>query len=143
MERISDNQYIPNQQDVIMCRLKSVGITDIQFTIGPLKLRLLDVGGMRPERKKWPHVLDGVSMVLFVINLADYDQKCQEDNKTNRMKESLKVFEEICSNENIPVILLFFNKEDIFLEKIKKVDLKCCFEDYTGRKLYTFFDNGL
>ncbi len=59
------------------------------------------------------------------------------------MKESLILFDEICNSryfQDTP-IMLFFNKKDLFLEKIKKVDLKVCFEDYTGGNDYDSASN--
>jgi len=31
-----------------------------------------------------------------------------------------------------PAMIVFFNKSDLFREKIQKVDLKVCFPDYSG-----------
>ncbi len=50
------------------------------------------------------------------------------------MKESLLLFDEICNSiwfRNISFVL-FLNKEDLFREKIAKVDLNVCFPTYTG-----------
>jgi hypothetical protein len=50
------------------------------------------------------------------------------------MKESLMLFDEVCNSiyfRKTPVIL-FLNKEDLFKEKIKKIDLNVCFDNYTG-----------
>jgi len=57
-----------------------------------------------------------------------------EDGKTNRLHESLNLFGEIINSrwfKRIPIIL-FLNKIDLFKEKIKTVDMKCCFTDYDG-----------
>jgi len=73
-----------------------------------------------------------------VTSLNEFDQKCYEDDDTPRMKESLVLFDEICNSryfQDIPMIL-FLNKMDLFKEKIKKVDLNVCFEDYKGGKNY-------
>ena len=83
-----------------------------------------------------------------------YDQKLLEDNKTNRLHESLAVFEDvsplykfsknnldkkhICKIKafsNIPIIL-FLNKDDIFREKIQSVPLTVCFPKYEGENTY-------
>ena len=54
------------------------------------------------------------------------------------MRESLLLFDEICNCRYFKStsIIIFFNKKDLFEEKIKKVDLKCCFPDYTGGRKY-------
>ena len=57
-----------------------------------------------------------------------------EDGKTNRMHESLKLFKEICNSKWFvdTAMILFLNKKDLFADKIKTVDLKCCFPEYKG-----------
>ena len=69
------------------------------------------MGGQRTERRKWIHCFEDVtagrdsnitnnfieftSSVLFIISLSDYNQTLFEDETTNRMQESEKVFGEI------------------------------------------------
>ena len=68
--------------------------------------------------------------------MSEFDQKCYEDDTTNRLLESLQLFEETCNNKwfvNTPFIL-FMNKMDLFKEKIEKSDLNSVFEDYSGGK---------
>jgi hypothetical protein len=61
--------------------------------------------------------------------------KLWEDQTVNRMKESLELFEEICNSKwfTKTAIILFLNKVDLFVEKIKKVELSVLFPDYTGK----------
>jgi guanine nucleotide-binding protein G(i) subunit alpha len=59
---------------------------------------MIDVGGQRCERKKWIHCFEGVQCIIFVTSLSEYNQKCYEDDETNRMKESLLVFDEIVNS---------------------------------------------
>jgi len=71
---------------------------------------------------------------MFVSSLGDYDILCYEDNETNRMKESLDVFNEIVNGEWFKKthIFLLFNKNDVFKRKIQSSDLKIAFDDYEG-----------
>lgn len=52
----------------------------------------------------------------------------------NRMHESLHLFNSICNHRYFATtsIVLFLNKKDVFLEKIKKAHLSMCFPDYDG-----------
>jgi len=62
-------------------------------------------------------------LYYFFVALSEYDLKLYEDDDTNRMHESLKLFDDICNSKwffNIPIIL-FLNKMDLFKEKIKKL----------------------
>lgn len=52
----------------------------------------------------------------------------------NRMHESLHLFNSICNHRYFATtsIVLFLNKKDVFVEKIKKAHLSMCFPEYDG-----------
>lgn len=91
-------------------------------------------GGQRSERKKWMHCFQDVTAVIFCVALSEYDLKLQEDDTTNRMMESIKLFKDICNSKwfTQTSMILFLNKKDLFAEKIKQVDLRVVFPEYTG-----------
>jgi hypothetical protein len=80
------------------------------------------------------HCFQDVTAVIFCVALSEYDLKLQEDDQTNRMHESVKLFKEICNSKWFvdTSMVLFLNKKDLFEEKIKKVDLTVAFPEYTG-----------
>jgi len=136
-ERIEDlgkADYLPSYQDILRCRARTTGIVETTFTLEGNTFRLLDVGGQRNERKKWFHCFEHVTAVIFVAAINEYDQVLYEDGVTNRMHESLDLFGEICNSRwfRKTAMILFLNKNDLFKEKIKVVDMKDCFEDYEG-----------
>ncbi|KAL9643755.1 hypothetical protein ABK040_002779 [Willaertia magna] len=134
IDRLSGSNYQPTQQDVLRSRVKTVGIVEADFIIDDYKFKMIDVGGQRNERRKWIHVFDDVTSIVFVTSLSEYDQKLFEDKTMNRMHESLTLFTEICNSRYFKntSIVIFFNKKDIFADKIKEKDLKMCFPEYTG-----------
>jgi len=134
IKRIGKIDYLPTDQDIILCRTKTTGVTSFDYKIKDTKFTLLDVGGQRTERKKWIHYFDNASCIVFVTSLAEYDLTLYEDETTKRMHESLLLYEEICNSKYFQKakIVLFLNKDDIFREKIKKTDLKVCFQEYNG-----------
>ena len=73
-------------------------------------------------------------MVLFVAALSDYDTVLYEDNKTNRLVESIHLFEEICNSRFFfgTSMVLFLNKSDLFKEKIKHRNITAAFPEYDG-----------
>jgi GTPase SAR1 family protein len=97
---------------------------------------MYDVGGQRNERRKWIHCFSDVTAVIFVAALSEYDQVLYEDATTNRMKESLDLFEEICDLKYFAksAIILFLNKIDLFEEKLatNPINQIPLFSDYSG-----------
>ena len=134
LDRITDPNYHPTNLDILYARARTSGIVETVFTTSGNTFRLVDVGGQRSERKKWIHCFEGVVCLLFVVSLSEYDQNLIECEGVNRMHESVILFDEICKCQWFAPtpIILFLNKDDIFREKITKIDLKVCFPEYTG-----------
>jgi G-protein alpha subunit len=96
------------------------------------------MGGARNERRKWVHAFEGLSCMIFVVALSDYDMMVREAVGVNRMAESIQVFDDLCNSGWFTdcSLVLFFNKEDVFREKIERVNLNVCFKDYSGKMEY-------
>ncbi|KAK3739064.1 hypothetical protein RRG08_025153 [Elysia crispata] len=138
LDRISAPGYIPTEQDVLRTRVKTTGIVETHFTFKDLHFKMFDVGGQRSERKKWIHCFEGVTAIIFIVAMSEYDLTLAEDQEMNRMMESMKLFDSICNNKwfTETSIILFLNKKDLFEEKIKKSPLTICFPEYTGANTY-------
>jgi len=136
IHRMIHPDYIPTIEDVLRSRVKTVGIVDADFVHNGYKFKMIDVGGQRSERRKWMHVFDDVTAIIFITSLSEYNQVLLEDETVNRMHESLELFEEICqcSYFTDTPLVIFFNKEDLFRSKLEeKIDLKQCFPEYKGK----------
>lgn len=127
--------YSVTSDDILHCRRKTTGIVELNFNYSGITFKLFDVGGQRNERKKWIHCFSEVTAVIFVVSMSDYDQKCYEDDITNRMAESLDLFDEIVNGNwfKNTHVMLFLNKVDLFKKKIQHTDLNVCFPDYDGK----------
>lgn len=138
IDRLAAPDYIPTEQDVLRSRAKTTGIIETEFTVERTHFKMVDVGGQRSERKKWMHCFQDVTAVIFCVALSEYDQKLYEDDETNRMHESLKLFKEICNSRWFidTSMILFLNKRDLFEKKIKEIDLNVTFKEYTGGNNY-------
>lgn len=138
LDRISQPNYVPTQQDVLRTRVKTTGIIETHFTFKSLHFKMFDVGGQRSERKKWIHCFEGVTAIIFCVALSGYDLVLAEDEEMNRMIESMKLFDSICNSKWFveTSIILFLNKKDLFEEKITKSPLTICFPEYTGSNTY-------
>jgi len=138
LDRLGAKDYDPTEQDILRTRVKTTGIVEVHFSFKNLNFKLFDVGGQRSERKKWIHCFEDVTAIIFCVAMSEYDQVLHEDETTNRMQESLKLFDSICNNKwfTETSIILFLNKKDLFEEKIKKSPLTICFPEYAGRQTY-------
>jgi len=134
IQEISSPNYLPSQQDIIRSRIRTTGICESVFIIDDLKYRIFDVGGQRNERKKWIHCFDNVTAILFVASLSEYDQVLFEDSHTNRLIESLMLFDQVVNGRWFmdSSIILFLNKSDLFADKISRAPLSVCFPEYEG-----------
>ncbi|KAI8596134.1 guanine nucleotide binding protein, alpha subunit, partial [Dissophora ornata] len=134
VDRLYSADYMPDDQDILRCRVKSTGITETTFHLGLLTYRMFDVGGQRSERKKWIHCFEGVTAVLFLVAISGYDQCLVEDKDANQMEEALMLFDQVCNSQWFveTSMILFMNKTDIFRNKIQYSPIKEYFRDYTG-----------
>jgi len=138
LDRLGAKEYQPTEQDILRTRVKTTGIVEVHFSFKNLNFKLFDVGGQRSERKKWIHCFEDVTAIIFCVAMSEYDQVLHEDETTNRMQESLKLFDSICNNKwfGDTSIILFLNKKDLFEEKILRSPLTICFPEYTGAQEY-------
>jgi len=135
--RLSAPDYLPTDEDVLRARTITTGIVTVPFKVkesGGFNFELVDVGGQRTERRKWIHCFQDVTAVMFIISLSDYNQTLYEDDTQNRMRESETLFGQMLDNvyfKETPFIV-FFNKVDLFEEKLKTQSLTIAYKEYTG-----------
>ncbi|GAV69644.1 G-alpha domain-containing protein [Cephalotus follicularis] len=140
LQRLSDANYVPTKEDVLYARVRTTGVVEIQFSpVGESKksgevYRLFDVGGQRNERRKWIHLFEGVTAVIFCAAISEYDQTLFEDENKNRMMETKELFQWVLKQPCFEKtsFMLFLNKFDVFEKKVQKVPLNACewFKDY-------------
>jgi len=137
VKRIGNPNFVPTADDILRARLRTSGIVERLFKIQGVDFKFLDVGGQRNERRKWIHCFEGVTAMIFVAAISEFDQVLYEDEKKNRLQESLEVFENICNQKYFmnTVFILFLNKTDLFEDKLKRrISIKSCFPDYNGNE---------
>uniref|UniRef100_A0A158PCN9 G-protein alpha subunit n=1 Tax=Angiostrongylus cantonensis TaxID=6313 RepID=A0A158PCN9_ANGCA len=121
LDRIYDKNFVPTEQDILRTRIATMGVIEVCFHMKNKFWRVFDVGGQRSQRKKWVHCFDDAKAIIYVASLSEYDQVLLEDNKTNRMQESLQLFRQVVNNKYFvrTSVILFLNKKDIFEKKIR------------------------
>ncbi|BGP04098.1 hypothetical protein RTBOTA2_006816 [Rhodotorula toruloides] len=121
LARIASPSYLPTEEDVLRTRVRSIGVVEQTFEVlKGRKLRVVDVGGQRSERKKWVHQFENIGMLIFVVAVSEYNQTLFEDSRQNRLDESLELWEMISASRwfRRSTFVLFLNKTDIFERKI-------------------------
>ncbi|KAK2876512.1 hypothetical protein QQF64_004688 [Cirrhinus molitorella] len=134
VDKLGQLDYLPTQKDILLARKPTKGIHEYDFEIKSVPFKMVDVGGQRSERKRWFECFDSVTSILFLVSSSEYDQVLMEDRQTNRLTESLNIFETIVNNRvfaNVSIIL-FLNKTDLLEEKVKNVNIKDYFPEFTG-----------
>lgn len=132
VHKFKDPEYRCTDQDILMGRIKTTGITENSFHIRNGVLKVIDAGGQRSERKKWIHCFQDIDVVLFVLAVLEYDQTLYEDGRVNRMRESFALFEALCNSQwffRTPFIL-FLNKVDLLEEKLLRLPITNYFPEY-------------
>ncbi|KAM4594490.1 guanine nucleotide-binding protein subunit alpha-12a [Fundulus diaphanus] len=134
LDRIGQLSYVPSRQDILFARKATKGIVEHDFFIKKIPFKMVDVGGQRSQRQKWFQCFDGITSILFMVSSSEYDQVLMEDRRTNRLVESMNIFETIVNNKlflNVSIIL-FLNKTDLLVEKIRTVDIRKNFPEFRG-----------
>jgi GTPase SAR1 family protein len=127
---IRRNDYLPDDQDILRCRVLTTGIMETNFFVKKVNFHIFDVGGQRDQRRKWIQCFNQVTAIIFIVDISSFNMTLREDHNVNRLKESLQSFRQIWINRYLYhiSIILFLNKYDILVKKI--VEEKCKLEDY-------------
>jgi len=86
IDRISNKDFIPNEQDVLRCRVKTTGIVETEFDFNGYKFKLFDVGGQRNERKKMGACINKPSGETLNNNTIDENIKEDERSQNKEIK---------------------------------------------------------
>ena len=123
---------MPSRKDVLESRKATRGIVEYVIDIKGLPFKFVDTEGERSQRQKWFQTFHEVTCILFFHASSAFDQTLLEDHVTNRLDESVNVFNTIVNNrcfQSTPIILCF-NKVDLLAEKIKVKNIKDYFPTF-------------
>eukprot|EP00466_Bigelowiella_natans_P006173 jgi/Bigna1/56365/estExt_Genewise1Plus.C_960028 len=134
--KIGEDNYIPSVEDIMRCRQRTIGNTDNKFSYEGIDFTVYDLGGQWDERRHWHQFIARASTIVFMVNMAGYDEALHEDRKINCMEDASTLFARLSGASiyrDIPIVV-FFNKMDVFRSKIKRIPLTQCplFEDFDG-----------
>ncbi|RYP57322.1 hypothetical protein DL769_009551 [Monosporascus sp. CRB-8-3] len=134
IHQIAAPDYVPNETDVLRAQTKTSSIQEIRFQMGKRSINLFDIGDQISERRKWIHSFENVTTIIFVVNLAGYDQALIEDGAPNPLRESLLLFDDVVNSgwfQRTSIVLLL-NNADVFKQKLPRSPLANYFPDYLG-----------
>ncbi|KAI0263033.1 guanine nucleotide binding protein, alpha subunit [Gloeopeniophorella convolvens] len=125
LERITEYNYVPTDDDVLKARLKTIGVSEYRFEMEAgdqrgTQWRIVDVGGSRFQVPTWVPFFDDVDAIIFLAPISAFDQSLSEDPKVNRLEDSVLLWKNICQNKllaNVDLVL-FLNKCDILQRKL-------------------------
>ena len=124
IDRMSQQSYMPTDQDILRSRVKTTGITETTFQVGELTYKLFDVGGQRSERKKWIHCFENVTALVFLVSLSEYDQMLYEDESV------------VCISYSLPHHLLFINHRTVCKRPSRFSTLSAIRDGLSRHRLY-------
>jgi hypothetical protein len=107
---------LPITKDMALnCYVRTTGIVENEFKYESISILLYDIHRSRSARRKWTHVFDDVTGIIFTVSLTEFCEKMIEDNYTCSMDESFHLFEEVVNStwvsENTPIVLVFTKKD--------------------------------
>jgi len=142
MDRLSANDAEVNHDDILRCRQRTTGLSELNFPFEKNYFHIFDVGGQKPERRKWDVIAQkhNPTAVLYFASLIDFDIPllADPDKNLSRMDESLEVWKALLKKECFATttFILLLNKSDLFEDKVQRIDMSKTFENYTGGNDY-------
>ncbi|KAG5340304.1 hypothetical protein C0989_002197 [Termitomyces sp. Mn162] len=134
IDRIAEPDFLPTNDDILNVRLQTLGVMEHTFPINmggvTYDWKLYDVGGAmflaRPvdflsQRHAWVPYFDDATAIIFLAPISAFDQYLEEDPKTNRIDDSLQLFNAICSNKLLVqahLVLLLNKVSDTFHQSV-------------------------
>ncbi|KAG5761740.1 hypothetical protein H9Q72_010159 [Fusarium xylarioides] len=135
--RIFAPEYVPTEHDWFHFDQRRLGRVTREALINrdSHTLRLLQITDRSTQRRKWIHILvDDATCLLFICDLAIYDQSLLEDETTNRLHEYLLLFDSLVNSRwftETPFFVILSNVS-AFRKKILHSPLSKWFPQYKG-----------
>ncbi|CVL07950.1 probable G protein alpha chain [Fusarium mangiferae] len=137
LKRIFAPEYIPTEHDWFHFDQRRLGRVAQEALIhrDSHTLQLLQITDRSTQRRKWIHVLvDDAACLLFICDLAIYDQTLLEDETVNRLHEDLTLFSSLANSRwfaQTPFFVILSNVST-FRNKILQSPLSKYFPKFEG-----------
>jgi guanine nucleotide-binding protein G(i) subunit alpha len=129
--RITASDYIPTEADILRSHKGIHSVSEHRFMMDELSIHLIDVGTQRCERRKWIHQFEDITAILYVVDLACYDQVVSSHNA---MMEQIQLFDSVVNSKwfTKTTVILFLSNISVFRQKLARNPLGNYFPDYSG-----------
>jgi guanine nucleotide-binding protein subunit alpha len=124
--RLTQEDYVPPPEDVLKARITTIGpeehvIVTENGSNSSERWTIYDVGGSQSQRAAWAQFFDDVNVIIFMAPMSGFNQVLAEDQSVNRLTDSLRLWQAICSNKILASIdfVLFLNKLDLLECKLR------------------------
>ncbi|KAH6644032.1 guanine nucleotide binding protein, alpha subunit [Boeremia exigua] len=131
IRRIAAPDYIPTEADIVQSHKGIQGVCSHRILAHGSTINLIDVGTQRSERRKWMHHFDAITAILFVADLACYDQA---PSGTNALAAQIGLFDSVINNKAFAntIFILFLSNVSVFRAKLRSSPLADHFPDFKG-----------
>eukprot|EP01126_Amoeba_proteus_P032282 TRINITY_DN3150_c0_g3_i2.p1 TRINITY_DN3150_c0_g3~~TRINITY_DN3150_c0_g3_i2.p1 ORF type:complete len:343 (+),score=59.26 TRINITY_DN3150_c0_g3_i2:60-1088(+) len=120
LESLLDENYVVTDEDMLRVRIVTTGVCHYDIMIDSVMWEFIDVGGQRTERRKWLHLFDDITSLVFLTSLDFFNKSLEEDPNENRLNEDVNLFKEMIHHPSLPSFWIFFqNKVDVLREQIQ------------------------
>ncbi|KAF8477758.1 guanine nucleotide binding protein, alpha subunit [Russula ochroleuca] len=132
-QRIAAEEYVPSSEDIRHAAER--GIMETYFNRYRSSIRVLQIyRGQEWEPRKWIHLFEGVTSIIFYASLSDYDKWVVDRDEQTRLHKSFILFDAVVNSvgfHRTSIILLLTDKAE-FGTKLHKVPLAQYFPEYAG-----------
>ncbi|KAK7053532.1 guanine nucleotide binding protein, alpha subunit, partial [Favolaschia claudopus] len=139
IERIAQADYSPSDEDIkhAQIEIKSIEETTLQMRREELTCRIWNLPAQSLDQQQWIRCFEPVQVLIFYVNLGDYDQFLYRDEDTNVLHKAFAVINSIANSQLfIAADVVLHVGSDKFAEKLKQIPLSNFFPDYTGGPEY-------
>ena len=120
LERLCDARSPMEIDDLLFAQIRTFGLYSASCTQANMRLEVIDTGGQRSERRKWPSIAPTPSCIIFVASASEFNEILYEDHNKNRWKESLECLTSVARSDiwkDVPIVLVL-NKVDVLERKL-------------------------
>ncbi|KAF2497575.1 guanine nucleotide binding protein, alpha subunit [Lophium mytilinum] len=132
--RVASPYYIPSEEDVFRAGRKVTGYHETRIAMDQLSIRIFDLVDPRTVKRKLMPYFKDFTAVIFVVDLACYDQSILGDSSYSELMNDLIYFDSVVNSRwfDGPSMILFLNNVDKFKEKLGRSPLSNYFPDYNS-----------